>query len=379
MNDLSTVKSLQEYLSRGTENDFPIANASKRYIDRYNELDKKFATFSVEMGAMKAEAVQWRNELAQKIEEINKITDSDERLEKFREQIDEDTIIFLNKHGADHIRMVQDKALEILKCFTRDVPSFYETFLLLCAISVHDVGNMYGRQGHEKRIRGILDSECTNIIDDSIEKRTIARIAGVHGGRIRGSKDTISNLQTSIIVNNRDVRERMLAAVLRFADELADDSSRQNNPAMKAGILGKTSEIFHVYSSKLHSVLLKENSVKTWDIILRFGLDEETATKRYKKLGEDIYLLDEIYSRTFKMESERRYCNRFLQAYCSIERINVEITIENKDDLFNPELISYTLEEKGYPNQLYESIKDIDSTYLTGEEMAQRLSTRALD
>ena len=374
-NSFSTVSSLLEFLERGQPADFPVANEKKAYVDRYKELDRYFSEFPVEMGAMKKEIDQWKENLNNQLMEVVKIPDITERTQKTEKLLSEDKIIFLNKHGPEHISKVREKALEILKCFSRSTPSYYEVFLLLCSISVHDVGNLFGRANHEKRINGMLDKACANIIDDAVERRIIAIIAGVHGGQINNDKDTISAIKETEIINNMVVHEQLLAAVLRFADELADDSSRAVYPALNSGILGEASEIFHVYSSKLHTVKLQQNPVTlAWEVVLRFEIDEETAKKQFSKGTKKVYLLDEIYDRTLKMERERRYCMRFIRMYCSIETINVEITIENPENVFDSEIIKYILQEKGYPDSPFNTIKDVNKEILTGAEMADKLS-----
>ena len=371
----SDVSSLIEVLEKGKPTDFPATNGKKTHLERFKELDKHFSEFPVEMGAMKSEIDNWKKNLEHQLEEAAKIEDEAERIRMMRELLSEDTVIFLNKHGSDHIRKVREKAFEILRCFVHGLPSYYEVYFLLCAISVHDVGNFFGRAHHEKRIYSMISSTCVNIIDDSVERRIISRIAGVHGGRINDSKDTISFLMGTDTINNMEVREQLLSAVLRFADELADDSSRAIYPAMKSGILGTESEIFHVYSSKLHTVKLQQNPVTAaWEVVLRYEFDEKTAEKQYPKGKETVYLLDEIYDRTLKMERERRYCMRFLRAYCAIERINVGITINNNDNAFDLETISYILEERGYPDGPHTTIKDVREEIPTGAELAAKLS-----
>ena len=375
-NPFFTVSTMVDFLQMSNKEDFPLANIKKAYTDRYNELDRIFSEYPVEMGAMKNEIEQWKISLSTALADAGKIEDEAERIDKIAEILDEDKIIFLNKHGPDHIAKVREKAHEILKCFYEGWPSSYETFLLLCSISVHDVGNLFGRASHEKRISHLLDSACANVIDDSVERRTIARIAGVHGGSIKGSKDTISILNSSDLINNFTVREQMLAAVVRFADELADDSTRAIYPAMNERILGEASEIFHVYSSKLHTVKLQQNPVtNVWEVVLRFEIDEDTAKKQFQKGKESTFLLDEIYERTMKMERERRYCMRFLRPYCAIESINVEITIDHNESVFDSESIKYKLEEKGYPDHPYNSVKEISSELITGAELALKLSS----
>lgn len=376
-NPFSSISSIIDVLQNSDAKDFPPAHMEKSYFERYKELNHIFSQYPVELGAMKTEIEQWIQELGVSLEEATKIADEQERKTRIAELLSEDKIIFLNKHGPDHINKVQEKALELLTCFTGQYPSSYETFLLLCSISVHDIGNFYGRANHEKRIGPMLDSVCANVIDDSVERRVIARIAGVHGGRINGNKDTISILKISDTINNFEVREQMLAAIVRFADELADDSTRAVYPAMKANVLGSASEIYHVYSSKLHTVKLQQNPItNTWKVVLRFEIDEDTAKKQYSKGAESIYLLDEIYVRTMKMESERRYCMRYLRPFCSIEAIDVVITIDHSDSVFEEDIIKYTLEETGYPDQICTSIQDIDDKLITGAELAEKLSNR---
>lgn len=370
---------LSDYLKVDSSSFFPQVNASAlSYYDRYNQLEKKFADYPVEMGAMKADIDEWRETVRHQIEDAMKIADEAERRQKINEILEDDSIIFLNIHGPLHTQKVQEKALEILQCFTDAYPTPYEVFFLLSSIVVHDVGNLYGRAGHEKKILPMLEKTTQNIIADSLERRTIARIAGVHGGKINNSKDTISRLQYKAPVNGFDIREQALAAVLRFADELADDSTRANYSAMEAGILGNASEVYHVYSSKLHTVKLRKNEAvdNMWDVVLRFEIDEQTAKKQFQRKGDKVYLLDEIYDRTLKMENERRYCSRYLRPFCTIERIDVEIIIEHEDSVFDRERIQYTLEEKGYPDRPFQKIQEVDENILSGKQMAEKLERR---
>lgn len=377
-NPFYSVSSMIERLEKGDVKDFPQAHQTKAYIDRYKELDRIFSEYPVEMGAMKSEIDQWISDLSKALKEKAEIENEEDRAKAIDELLDEDKVIFLNKHGPEHIAKVREKAYEILRCFTGQYPSSYETFLLLCSISVHDVGNLFGRANHEKRISSMIDAACANVIDDAVERRLIARIAGVHGGRINGSKDTISFLKGFDTINNFEVREKMLAAIVRFADELADDATRANHIALDAKILGPASEIYHVYSSKLHTVKLQQNPVtNAWEVVLRFEIDEETAKKQYNKGSKLTYLLDEIYERTMKMESERRYCMRFLRPYCSIETIDVEITVDHDDNVFDQDTIRYQLNETGYPEHLFTSIKEIDENLITGEELANKFEKQS--
>lgn len=369
LEDIKKSKSLDELLSLDGADEFPDTYGKKTHIERYEELRKKFEDYPVEMGAMQAAFQRWKDTIFEAV----CIEDKKTREDKLLELYEDDPIIFLNRHDSSHTKKVMERALELLKCFSQINFSKYEIYFLLCAIVVHDVGNIYGRIGHEKNISNILDLECTDIIPDSVERRTISRIAGVHGGKIHDNPDTIGFLKKETIVNKFKIKEQVLASVLRFADELADDASRANYAAIESGILDKnTSKIYHIYSERLHTVALQKNQVsEDYEVFLAYQFDSNTAKTLFDKGGQKTYLLDEIYARTIKMERERRYCIRYLRPYCSLERINVEIIITK--DTFDEEPIAYRLEEKGYPAIPISSIKDVREDIPYGKELIAKL------
>lgn len=365
-------KSMDELLDKGEIEEYPDTFGRKTHAERYKELANKFAKLPVEMGAMQNAIIKWMEELQKKLQDANENEDKEERERIINKLFENDPIIFLNRHDALHTKKVMDRALELIKCFNGIDFSYYEIYFLLCAIVVHDIGNIYGRAGHEKKLAEILNNQCVNIIPDAIERRVISRIAGVHGGKIWGNSDTISVLNETNTVNGFKIKEQLLAAILRFADELADDVTRANYDALDNDIIGPASQIYHIYSEKLHTVALQKNKVtNAYEVFLAYQFDSNVAKTLYGKAGQQRYLVDEIYARTIKMERERRYCIRYLRPYCSLERIVVEIVITK--DVFDEEKISYTLEEKGYPMVPFSSIKDVSANILSGEELVAKL------
>lgn len=370
--EINSRGSLIEVLKNAPSTAFPNFG-SKSYFEKYIELDKHFAEYPVEMGAMKSEIEKSISEMMHQLKTIMLIKDEKERVNKTEELFKKiDPVIFLNKHGPEHTAKVCDRAFDILKCFSHDNLNYYELFFLLCSISVHDVGNMYGRHGHEKQIKSMVEAGCKDLLDN-VELQRVSQIAGVHGGKINDAPDTISHVKVIEKIHNIAIREQLISAVLRFADELADDYTRANYSALKAGTLG-ASEMFHVYSSKLHTVSIDQNPITSaWEISLGYEFDDITAQKKFQKIHQEDYLLNEIYKRTVKMEQERRYCMRYMRPFCSIDRINVEIVIDDSQNSFVQYPIKYTLEEKGYPIVTVDDIKKDNTMILSGEEMANKL------
>jgi hypothetical protein len=188
----------------------------------------------------------------------------------------------------------------------------------------------------------------------------------VHGGQIFGCKDTIKNLSAVTKIINFDVRERLLAALLRFSDELADDITRSDRYGIDENKIPKHSQIFHYYSQALHTVLIKQNQQSSeLHLELVFDFDSDVAKKKFARGKTEKYLIDEIYDRTIKMEKERRYCMRYLRPHFYISAISVDIKISDTNYAMVSKDINYILEEEGYPDSV-----PLIKNRLDGDEVA---------
>jgi hypothetical protein len=285
---------------------------------------------------------------------------------------DEQDGLFLNNHGPEHIAAVIDRASTILNAAQAAI-SPYEGYLVLFAIHLHDTGNLLGRAEHEKNCRQIMKVLGNRAGDDELEKRWITRIATAHGGKTaQGGRDTISHLipDPDLTLLGERVRPQFLAALLRLADELADDRSRASRFALAAGAVSEASEIFHQYSQSLHSVTIGER-----EIMLDFDFSQEVASKRFLKGGQPTFLLDEIFTRTIKMHTERMYCMRFLRPHIRLDEIRVHIEVFDNDYANQVAHIRYRLLETGYPAHPNGGIHAIcpDLEIWSGDLLAERL------
>lgn len=340
---------LEKWFLEQDEKEFPSYEPSKgelSYKERYTSLVKVLEPYHsiVEKGAMVQSYDSFTNQIKEHI--------SNSDIDSLVQIMNKDPAIYLNQHGKGHINKVIQKAGEMISFFNTDPLNASEVFILLCAIQIHDIGNIFGREGHERSFQTEFRKIVENIIPDTPTQKCILKIASVHGGKINGSKDTIteSKLRIDGSLFNKSIRETVLAALLRFADELADDYSRGDLTALKLERISKESVIFHEYSKALHSVKISKNEyTKTCYISLEYYVDAETLVKKFKKNGEDALLIDEIFERTKKMEKERRYCMRFLFPYIPLTEIKVRIEISPSYDLIDSEVIEYTLKEEGYP------------------------------
>ena len=274
---------------------------------------------------------------------------------------------WLTDHGTQHITTVIRRASELLVDGESLLLTPYEAFLLLTAIHFHDVGNVFGRDKHERHITRLMQELDDSLIgSDGIERRMIRDIAKAHGGYADSEghdKDTIGRLSWEPARNNREPRVQLLAAVLRFADELADDYTRTSRFLIDNQLIRK-SEVYHVYADRLRQVRIRPEDRK---VVLQFELDSTHATKKYWKGRRKVYLYDEIVERSLKMHREHVYCLRFMQPHVRIDTIDVSIEVTTDSYLTVLKKVTFSLVQRGYPDRPTSlSAVDANIAVLTG-------------
>lgn len=292
---------------------------------------------------------------------------------------------YYNDHGIEHIKMVIDRVSKLIEVFKENDKNFaltdYEIYLLLISIYLHDSGHLIAkRKEHTNKVHETL-TKFFNLQLTSAEKRTIGDIAKAHGGK----DDPIGKLVDGHI-SGFEIRSKLLAAILRLADELAEDKTRASLGLLKLEDdcpiekrnthINKYSEIYHRFSQCLDSMIIQGNEIK-----ISFCVSKKLLTKIFEMKNEDTiierYLLDEIYSRTYKTFLETLYCNRFFPANSRFNVIKIKIDIlEEYSQVYKT--ISYELVEKGYPTTeaigslINEQIEE-NGVILNGEYFANML------
>ncbi len=273
---------------------------------------------------------------------------------------DFDAVTLLNDHGPIHISTVIERATHLLNNNLSEL-NVREIFILLNAIQLHDVGNFYGRLGHEQKIKEVLKNGLPIIAFDTIESNYIKSVAQVHGGV---KLDKFGNIDKGVISDIKDVvtsdgytiRQRLLASLLRFADEIADDRHRAAINLLKEKKLPRGSEIFHAYSACLDTVLIK-HEIKT--VEYHFKVPKEFAIEKFGKINKDkgiideVFLIDEIYKRAIKTHEEKVYCSKFWKNNVDLEKIWVQIEFYHASEIgefIHPD-ITFTIEDNYYPQQ----------------------------
>jgi hypothetical protein len=278
---------------------------------------------------------------------------------------------FLNDHGPKHIETVIGRASQLVE-FAGCKLSAYEIYILLVAIQIHDVGNILGRTAHEKKPRELDRTLHTLMGPDAIEKRLIFDIGEAHGGDINGDKDTIGQLPQYANVLNHKVRPQHLAAILRLADELADDRTRAARFSMELGVVPGHCMIYHKYSEALHSVMIDEDA---GEVQLEFEITVPDVLQTFPKQGGSLFLIEEVYHRTRKLHFERIYCMRFLRPDIALSRESVTVNICPEGYGKPIRRLGWRLEEKGYPDA-HQTIYEMCPELVTGESLKAEIQAQ---
>jgi hypothetical protein len=240
-------------------------------------------------------------------------------------------------HNSEHFDEVILYAGELLgvKDGSEEINNIspYELYVLLVAIRVHDAGNIHGREEHEKKCFTVLRNCGAASGEDDAEKKIIGNIAQAHGGRTSsGDKDTIGALEQSYGISRHPIRPRLIAAIVRLADEICESRRRASNYLIQHGKIPKHSELFHRYAASI-----TESSITLADrrISLRYTVKLSDAIRAwcFAVSGDktESFLIDEIFERLEKMDRERKYCNRFSKEIYTIDEIRASIDVVNDD------------------------------------------------
>lgn len=272
----------------------------------------------------------------------------------------------LTDHGVDHVKMVIQNAGKLVGDMQYKKLNGYEIYLLLLAIHFHDVGNICGRQEHEKQIDDIITALGDKLPLDMPEKVIVSDIATAHGGYVDSDhtdKDTLRRLKLIDNCNGILIRPALLGSILRFADELSDDSTRANRYMDATNTIPPGNKIFHAYSAALSPITFNGNTIEFKYYIPFIQVQNKIPD------ANGSFLYDEIIKRLSKCMQELEYCRKYSEGFIRISTLSVEIHVMHPTTTHRPiHSIKFSLRLSGYPNA-YSIPKDI-LMFKTGEDLA---------
>ena len=208
----------------------------------------------------------------------------------------------LTDHGPDHVRNVLKNVSDLLKGDPRYFKAI-ELYLLGLGVLFHDVGNLKGRSEHNKRIAHFYDFVRKGA-QFAHEKSLVVQISQAHSGKTRtGSRNTLVDVPQSSHLDGEPVRTREIAAIIRFADELAEGPQRTSQYLRGTGGYALESVSYHDYASATNMCI----DCGGGRIAVTYQFEVSLQTELEKELERIKGLLNFTYGRLGKMDLERRY------------------------------------------------------------------------
>jgi len=217
----------------------------------------------------------------------------------------------LTRHGISHIQAVMKNALDLLGEDVHEL-SPMELYCLSLSILFHDVGNIKERKGHQQCIPEIYNEVIGSLSADAQERRLISAIGAAHCGvTSNGSKDTLGALSVDAEPLFRGpVRQQIMAAILRFADELDEGPERTSVYLLKEDKFSDESWVYHEYARSTHVLVDRPGAriVLTYNINIPAINAGRLAPKDKKRLRK---LLSKVGERIIKLDEERQYAKHY--------------------------------------------------------------------
>jgi len=264
-------------------------------------------------------------------------------------------------HGPEHIANVLDNVDSLLGGEPQKYLTGVELYCLGLSILFHDAGNLYGREGHNKRISKIYD-HCRSVSPEEQEKLVVLRVAEAHTGITRdGNYDTLKELSPLYNLFARPVRLREIAAILRFADELAEGPQRTSRFMHEIHGYDASSLLFHQYAKVTRVYIDRGNEriVLTYYFHLDFpGKTEEEALHELEKL------ILFTYDRITKLDQERRYVAFYSELLAPFKRTSAEFNFFKHGELIDDlELGAIEISDKIVPGEKMKSLHEYNAHY----------------
>lgn len=269
----------------------------------------------------------------------------------------------LSDHGELHTDNVLHNARKLIgEDHATHKFSAIDLYCLSMFILFHDVGNLFGREDHHKKVGEVFDWARGKHADLRRERTLVVKAAMAHTGVASdGTGDTLKELNEKDHLYDHPVSLRQLAAIVRFADELAEGPQRTSDFMRTHHRYDLSSELFHEYASitTVHIDRVDGRIRVTYDIDITRCADEEEEA-RYDRVRS---LLDFTYRRIIKLDQERRYARYYSKVIAPFRMTSIEFNFHEEGRLLPVGLEPLLLDDKVVPGDPEKTVEEHSEAY----------------
>ena len=197
------------------------------------------------------------------------------------------------------------------------------------------------------------------------EKKTLVlRACAAHTGTASdGTGDTLRELAEVEQFEGKRVRLRQLAAILRFADELAEGPQRTSAYRLEKDDYACDSRVYQEYASITHVLIDRGNR----RIVLAYEIPVDGDDDTGQREESLTLLLSHILHRIIKLDQERRYAVHYAPILSPFRATIASFNFHCGDGLLDFDLPQIRLDDLAIPGADAKSIEDDDPTYSPAE------------
>ena len=280
-------------------------------------------------------------------------------LKKYYYQYIRDVNPFFTDHGEGHIERIFERLYSLLKPHLIDEETItpqarqrinsdkmsdkinaYDLYLLMCAVLWHDVGNLYGREDHEKKIFKLF-SKARGFLHDENSANMIEKIGKAHSG----------NNAIDLNIDKEDYNievftyhPKFLASLLRIADELDEDRRRISE---RIDEIPEESKVYWLFCKCNDSIKVEQDihDDRKSKIVIEGKMSQSDLFRKYMKGSLEVTEIYEYIYRVDKIRKELMDCNRYMKPYrfrppdvieLRLRIVNGDENIKSIDEIFGP-------------------------------------------
>jgi hypothetical protein len=239
---------------------------------------------------------------------------------------------YFTDHGKAHITAVIHSASELVQERLgpkRTDLTALDIYLILTAILWHDVGMVVDRATHADLVYQMTD-EVSNFFPNPTVQGLVSQIASAHKGN--SSLDELS-IEEYCTINGpaQQINPAMLAAIVRFADEISENCTRASGQILES--VPDKQKIYWLYALSVSSCTAQPKRER---VVVDFRFSSEHVVSRWpdkdfqefrSKDDQMIHLITYALCRLEKLNNEREYCLRYFSTIAAIRQIDARFSI----------------------------------------------------
>lgn len=228
-----------------------------------------------------------------------------------------------NNHGRGHITRVLENLDHLLGPKPLAHISSYELFLAMMAVLYHDIGLLRQRKGHEEISKSLLEGDENDAYVINLADKEIIAAAVVSHSSSKDIAQECSRFSSEEIIGKQKARPKVVAALVRLADELDEDYRRADAILQRRLNLPSDSGFFWIFCQRVRAVRPNLDAKR---IDLNFAPEPED-TIRYGPIpgGRRRHFIAFCADKFAKINQERVKMNQFLPPELQYSVLHVDV------------------------------------------------------